>query len=536
MSDKIHSPATPHSRRPVVLCILDGWGAREDSPDNAIAMAATPNWDRLIGNAPHSLLDTSGEAVGLPAGQMGNSEVGHMNIGGGRVVMQDLPRIDKAVADGSLAGMPALRQLIATLRESGGACHMMGLVSPGGVHAHQDHMLALAGCLDAAGIPVRIHAFLDGRDTPPRSAMEYLQRFETGLAALKDSRIATVAGRYYAMDRDKRWERVSRAYETMVDAAGERQDSAGAMIEASYRADVGDEFVEPAPIGDYAGMRDGDGLLMANFRADRAREILTALLDPAFDGFRPSRRVAFAATLGLVAYSDALDPFIAPLFPSVAVENALGEVVSRAGRRQLRIAETEKYAHVTFFLNGGEERVFDGEDRILVPSPKVATYDLQPEMSAPEVTDRLVEAIDSGRYDLIVVNYANPDMVGHTGKLDAAVRAVECIDGILGRLHDAVARAGGALLVTADHGNIEQMSAAEGGAPHTAHTTNRVPFVLADAAGESWTLEDGRLADIAPTILALMGLKAPAEMTGHSLASPAARPARAAELRRNAGA
>lgn len=509
------------SPRPVVLCILDGWGHRTEVEDNAIAQAATPVYDRLLATGPRALLRTSGDDVGLPAGQMGNSEVGHQNIGAGRIVLQDLPRIDQAVADGSLAGNATLRDLIARLQQSGGTCHLMGLLSPGGVHAHQDHIAALARIVADAGVPVRVHAFLDGRDTPPRSAAGFLERFQAAIADAPDTAIATVCGRYYAMDRDQRWERVVQAYDALVDAAAPRTPTARAAVEAAYGADTGDEFVLPTVIGDYAGIQDGDGLLMANFRADRARELLTALLDPGFDGFARGRIVRFAASAGMVSYSEALDGLLGMLFPPPLLRHTLGEVVAAAGLRQLRIAETEKYAHVTFFLNGGEERTFDGEDRVLVPSPKVATYDLQPEMSANEVTDRLVDAIGNGSYDLIVVNYANPDMVGHTGKMPAALRAVETIDHCLGRLETAVAAAGGVMLVTADHGNIELMRDQGSGQAHTAHTTLEVPVLLVNPPAPL-RLRDGRLADIAPTVLALLGLPQPAEMTGADLTSVSA--------------
>jgi len=521
------SESTPDRPRPVVLCILDGWGHRTDIEDNAIAQASTPVYDALLAGAPHALLRTSADDVGLPAGQMGNSEVGHQNIGAGRVVLQDLPRIDKAVADGSLAASPALATLIERLRDSCGACHLLGLLSPGGVHSHQDHLLALARAVSAAGIEVRLHAFLDGRDTPPRSADGYVAGVEAAIADDRRIAIATVTGRYYAMDRDKRWERVARAYDCLTRGEGDGFGSAAAAIEAAYATDTSDEFVTPSVIGGYAGMQDGDGLLMGNFRADRAREILTALLDPTFDGFARRHRPQFATAVGMVSYSAALDEFLTSLFPPVPLTHTLGETVASAGMTQLRIAETEKYAHVTFFLNGGEERTFDGEDRILVPSPKVATYDLQPEMSAGEVTDRLVEAIGSGSYDMIVVNYANPDMVGHTGIMAAALKAVETIDTCLGRLQKAVTDAGGVMLVTADHGNIEQMRDPSSGDPHTAHTVNLVPLVLVNApAGIG--IGDGRLADIAPTMLDLMRLPIPAEMTGHSLlVDAAAQPAQA---------
>ena len=501
--------------RPVVLCVLDGWGHRPETEHNAIALAETPVWDRLTGARPCGLLATSGAAVGLPEGQMGNSEVGHTAIGAGRAVLQDLPRIDKAVADGSLARNPALLALVGRLRESGGRCHLMGLLSPGGVHAHEDHIAALARIVSEAGVPAHIHAFLDGRDVPPRSARDDLPRFVAAIRSLPDVRIATVAGRYYAMDRDRRWERTARACDALVSAEGRPAAGTAAAVSQSYGRDVGDEFVEPAVIDGYGGMADGDGLIMANFRADRARQILGALLDPAFDGFVRTRRVRFAAACGMGSYSETLDSLIEPMFPPLPVADHLGAVVSRAGLRQVRIAETEKYAHVTFFLNGGEERKMPGEERVLVPSPRVATYDLQPEMAAPEVTDRAVDAIAGGRFDLIVVNYANTDMVGHTGDLAAAMAAVAAVDGCLGRLAGAIEAAGGALLVTADHGNAERMRSPDGSTPHTAHTDGPVPAVLVGAG--DLALGDGTLADVAPTLLDLMGLPAPAAMTGRSL-------------------
>lgn len=499
--------------RPVVLCILDGWGEREETEHNAIAAARTPVWDRLKATSPHARIDASGGEVGLPHGQMGNSEVGHMNIGAGRVVMQDLPRIDAAITDGTLAGNTELTAFIAALRESGGAAHLMGLVSPGGVHSHQGHIAALANILADAGVTVVLHTFLDGRDTPPSSARDYLADL---IDAAPRARIATVSGRYYAMDRDKRWDRVAKAYMAVAEAEGARADDPLAAIEAAYADSVTDEFVAPTVIGDYAGMRDGDGLLMANFRADRAREILGALIDPDFDGFSRKRLIGFAAKAGMVEYSTRLAGLMSALFPPAELKNVLGAVVADAGLAQLRIAETEKYAHVTFFLNGGEEAEFPGEDRILVPSPKVATYDMQPEMSAPEVTDRLVEAISGGKYDLIVANYANTDMVGHTGDLKATVTAVEAVDAALGRIEAAVRDAGGALLVTADHGNAENMHDPATGQPHTAHTQNLVPLVMAGEV-DGMRIDDGRLADIAPTVLEIMGLAQPDEMTGRSL-------------------
>jgi 2,3-bisphosphoglycerate-independent phosphoglycerate mutase len=510
--------------RPAVLCILDGWGHRPDPSFNAILDARTPNYDRLIATCPQGLIDASESFVGLPKGQMGNSEVGHMNLGAGRVAVPELPRIDNAVEDGSFAKHPILAELIATLKKSGGACHLLGLASPGGVHSHQDHLVFLANHIAGAGVPVWIHAFLDGRDMPPRSALECLQQIEAGLKKDLPIKFATVAGRYYPMDRDKRWERVTLGYEAIVDAKGEAAKTAKEAVEKGYAAGQDDEFVKPTVIDGYKGMKDGDGLLMFNFRADRARQILTALLDPRFDGFNRARVVKFAMAVGMVDYSAALNPFLKTLFPPATIKMGLGETVSKAGLKQLRIAETEKYAHVTFFFNGGEERVFDGEERILVPSPKVATYDLKPEMSAPEVTDKLVDAIGSGKFDLIVVNYANSDMVGHTGNLDAAIKAIEAVDTALGRLMDAVKKAGGALFITADHGNAEQMFDEKTHQKHTQHTLNRVPALLFNAPANVRSLSDGKLADVAPTMLALMGLPKPTEMTGHSLLSEMSRP------------
>lgn len=499
-------------RRPVMLVVLDGWGWRDDPADNAVLQARTPTFDRLWATCPHALLHTSGLDVGLPEGQMGNSEVGHLNIGAGRVVMQDLPRIGGAIKGGQVADVPALRSLVTRLRESGGTCHLMGLVSPGGVHSHQDHAAALAHLLADAGVPTLVHAFTDGRDTPPRSAGEDIARL---LAALPSSvGIATVSGRYYAMDRDKRWDRVSKAYGALVAAEGPHFPNAGAVIADSYARDLSDEFVLPSVVGNYRGMQDGDGVLCFNFRADRVREILAALLDPSFSGFPRKRTVQFAAAAGMTQYSEELDAFLGTIFPPQRLDKVLGQVVADAGRTQLRMAETEKYPHVTYFLNGGEEAQYPGEDRIMVPSPKVATYDLQPEMSAPELTDKAVGAIESGKYDLIVLNYANPDMVGHTGSLPAAIKAVETVDAGLGRIADAIARSGGALLVTADHGNCEMMRDPATGGPHTAHTTNPVPVLLQGGDGP---LRAGRLADLAPTLLELMGLPKPAEMTGTSL-------------------
>jgi 2,3-bisphosphoglycerate-independent phosphoglycerate mutase len=511
--------------RPAVLCVLDGWGHRPNPKDNAILDARTPNYDRLIATCPQGLIDASETFVGLPKGQMGNSEVGHMNLGAGRVAVPELPRIDKAIETGDLAKNKILTELIGSVKKSGGACHLLGLASPGGVHSHQDHLVALANIIAGAGVPVWIHALLDGRDMPPRSAHKCLEHIAKSLKAGLPIKFATVGGRYYGMDRDKRWERVAKAYDAIVDAKGESAKTPKEAVDNGYAAKLNDEFVLPTVIDGFKGMKDGDGLLMFNFRADRARQILTALLDPMFDGFKRGRLVSFADAVGMVEYSAALGEFLKTLFPPAVIKMGLGETVARAGLKQLRIAETEKYAHVTFFFNGGEERQFDGEERILVPSPKVQTYDLKPEMSAPEVTDRLVEAIGSGKFDLIVVNYANTDMVGHTGILPAAIKAVEAVDASLGRLMDAVRKAGGILFVTADHGNAELMYDEQTHQKHTQHTLNRVPALLFNAPDNIRSLADGKLADVAPTMLALMQLPQPKEMTGHSLLSEIARPA-----------
>ena len=513
----MNTPNSAKRPKPVVLCILDGWGERDGGADNAIAHAHTPNLDRMRAIYPRSTLEASELHVGLPTGQMGNSEVGHMNIGAGRIVMQELPRIDQAIMDGTIATLEPLTAMVGDLARTDRVCHLLGLVSPGGVHSMQDHLVALVRVLDKAGVKARLHAFLDGRDTPPSSALGFVRTVQTQLADTSHFKIATVTGRYYAMDRDKNWERVALAYNAMAHGVGAAAPDAISAINASYAAGKTDEFMLPAIIDGYSGMNDGDAVLMFNYRADRARQILTALVDPAFTGFARKRQIAFSHRIGMTDYSEALSKHLATLFPQRSLDNILGQVISDAGLTQLRIAETEKYAHVTFFLNGGEEREFPGEERILVPSPKVATYDLKPEMSAIEVTDKLVDAIRSDKFDLIVVNYANGDMVGHTGLFEAAKKAAETVDRCLGRLEAILLEKGGTMLITADHGNCEDMEDEENHQPHTAHTLNLVPFIAVNPPAGVQRVGPGVLADVAPTVLDLLGVPAPKEMTGRSL-------------------
>ncbi len=499
--------------KPVVLCILDGWGYREDREANAPALANTPTFDRLWSTCPHAFLVTYGPDVGLPTGQMGNSEVGHTNIGAGRVVAMDLGQIDLAIEDGSFFDNEAIGAFSETLKKSRGTAHLMGLTSPGGVHAHQDHIVAAAKLLTDKGVPVMVHVITDGRDVPPKSAREQIARFT---ADLPDGvTVASVTGRYFAMDRDNRWDRVGKAYNAMINAKGETAGSADAAIAAAYERGETDEFIAPTVVDGFDGIKDGDGIFFINFRADRAREILRAIGEPGFDAFETGDRPDYAALLGMVEYSDGHNDYMTTAYPKRKIVNTLGEWVSKQGLTQFRLAETEKYPHVTFFLNGGVETPYDGEDRFMPKSPNVATYDMQPEMSAPEVSDKFVEAIEKG-YDLIVVNFANPDMVGHTGDLDAAIKACEAVDHGLGRAIDALEKAGGAIVVTADHGNCETMVDPETGGPHTAHTTNLVP-VIVYGGPDGASLRDGRLCDLAPTVLDLMGQPLPDEMTGVSL-------------------
>lgn len=498
--------------KPVVLTILDGWGLREDSTANAPILADTPTMDRLMATCPHATLITHGPDVGLPRGQMGNSEVGHTNIGAGRVVAMDLGQIDLAIEDGSFFENAAIRDFARAVKATGGTAHIMGVVSDGGVHGHVTHIKAAVKALTDQSVPVAIHAITDGRDVAPTSAHGFVQDLDNSLP--HSACIATVIGRYYAMDRDTRWDRVERAYDAMISGQGIHAETAEQAVKDAYTQEETDEFISPRVIGGYAGVQPGDGFFCLNFRADRAREILSAIGDPDFDGFHRDKP-HLSALLGMVDYSTAHNAYMTTAYPKQEIKNTLGEWVAKHGLRQFRLAETEKYPHVTFFLNGGQEAAENGEDRFMPKSPKVATYDLQPEMSAAEVTEKFVAAIEAG-YDLIVTNYANPDMVGHTGDLDAAMKACEAVDTGLGQVVAAVQSAGGAMIVTADHGNCETMVDPETGGPHTAHTTNLVPVILLGGP-KGASLRDGRLADLAPTLLQLMGLPQPDEMTGKSL-------------------
>ena len=508
------------SRKPHVLIVLDGFGHSETSTSNAIQAANMPRWRQLLAECPHGLVSGSGEDVGLPDGQMGNSEVGHMNLGAGRVVYQDFTRITKSIRDGDFFANPVICAAVDKAVQAGKAVHILGLLSPGGVHSHEDHLHAMVDLAVQRGAgAVFVHAFLDGRDTPPRSAEPSLSALEAKLAATGKGRIASVVGRYYAMDRDNRWDRVEAAYRLLTEGVGTRAESAVAALQASYAADVSDEFVKPAVIPDAAGdaalIGDGDAVVFMNFRADRARELTKAFVDPELPGFERRVRPQLAGFVMLTEYSAKIAAPVA--FPPSSLHNSLGEYLAGLGKTQLRIAETEKYAHVTFFFSGGREEPYDGETRILVPSPDVATYDLQPEMSADEVTDKLVAAIRSGEHDLLVCNYANGDMVGHTGVFDAAVKACETLDRCIGRLADAVRESGGEMIITADHGNVEQMFDDETGQPHSAHTCERVPFVYVGPRHDVRIADGGVLSDVAPTLLALMQLPQPPEMTGRPL-------------------
>ncbi|WP_419902793.1 2,3-bisphosphoglycerate-independent phosphoglycerate mutase [Kiloniella sp.] len=507
-------PSTLNKPKPVILCILDGWGFRREDDHNAINLAKTPLIDRLSNQVPLGYLATCGRDVGLPDGQMGNSEVGHMNIGAGRVVMQSLPRIDTAIEDGSFTKNPALLDTISKLKQSGGTAQVLGVISNGGVHGHQSQTSALVRTLESAGIPVVVHAILDGRDSAPQSAADFVKDFQRETPGVI---IGTVLGRYYAMDRDNRWERVQLAYDAITSGKGEKATSPDEAINKSYKDKVWDEFVLPCVMDGYQGMKDGDAVIMTNFRADRARQILHAFIDADFSGFEREYHPKCNSFLGMVAYSDELAQKMGVMFSPRDLTKTLGEIVSAAGLNQFRIAETEKYPHVTYFFNGGVEEPLPGEERIMIPSPKVATYDLQPSMSAPEVNAKLCEAITSGKFEMLICNFANCDMVGHTGDLNAAIEAAETVDGCLKDIYAAVQSVDGHLLITADHGNAEEMLDPITGLPHTAHTLNPVPILLVNGPDNVTKIANGRLADIAPTILDLLHLDQPAEMDGQSL-------------------
>mgnify|MGYP001565791943 CR=1 FL=1 len=519
-ADKTNQHATS-ARTPHLLLILDGWGHREEKEANAIQLAETPTWDNLWQSRPRTLISGSGLDVGLPPGQMGNSEVGHMNLGAGRVVHQDFTRISQAIEDRSFFENPVLKQAIGAANKRRGAVHIMGLVSPGGVHSHEEHIKAaitLAFAEQASA--VYLHAFLDGRDVPPRSAADSLQQLDDHIKSQGRGGIASIVGRYYAMDRDNRWDRVSCAYALLTESTSDFvATSALAGLKQAYDRDESDEFVKPTSIeidGETASINDGDSLIFMNFRADRAREITRAFVTEGFSEFERHTTPQLASFVCLTQYAADIDCPCA--FGPEALNNTLGEYLANLNKSQLRIAETEKYAHVTFFFSGGKEALVAGEERVLVQSPSVATYDLQPEMSAPELTDKLVGAIESGKFDVIVCNYANGDMVGHTGNLDAAIKAVQCVDDCLLRITHAIETAKGHCLITADHGNVEQMSDHETGQAHTAHTSELVPLIYVGGAATEFNDElKGTLADVSPTLLSLMQLPQPPEMTGHSL-------------------
>ncbi len=499
--------------KPFVLMVLDGWGYREDQAGNAIALARKPNWDRLWNTCSHTLISGSGHDVGLPDGQMGNSEVGHMNLGAGRVIYQELTRIDLAVEEGDFFKNSVLCHAVKQAVDKEKAVHILGLLSPGGVHSHELHLQAMVKLAAQQGAKqIYVHAFLDGRDTAPQSAEASLKAMDQVLQSSQVGRIASIVGRYYAMDRDKRWERVEQAYDMLTQAkAPYYADNAELGLAAAYQRGENDEFVKPTLIGAPVSIQDGDAVIFMNFRSDRARQLSHAFVDDSFNSFARPKKLVLSAFVTLTEYEAGLAAQVA--YPPGSSSNTLGEWLAKAGMKQLRIAETEKYAHVTFFFNGGVETPFVGEERILVPSPKVATYDLQPEMSAPELTDKLVAAIESGHYDVIVCNYANADMVGHTGKLAPTIKAIETLDACLGRVINALHKAGGEALITADHGNAEVMENLETHQPHTAHTSLLVPLVYVGRQAQV-VVNDGKLSDVAPTLLSLIGMAPPAEMTG----------------------
>ncbi|ECC1659534.1 2,3-bisphosphoglycerate-independent phosphoglycerate mutase [Salmonella enterica subsp. salamae] len=507
------------SKKPMVLVILDGYGYREEQQDNAILNAKTPVMDALWAKRPHTLIDASGLEVGLPDRQMGNSEVGHVNLGAGRIVYQDLTRLDVEIKERTFFANPVLTNAVDQAKNAGKAVHIMGLLSAGGVHSHEDHIMAMVELAAERGAEkIYLHAFLDGRDTPPRSAEASLKKFEDKFAALGKGRVASIVGRYYAMDRDNRWDRVEKAYDLMTMAQGEFQaDTAVAGLQAAYARDENDEFVKATVIRAEgqadAAMQDGDTLIFMNFRADRAREITRAFVNADFDGFARKKVVNLNFVM-LTEYAADIKTVVA--YPPASLANTFGEWMAKNDKTQLRISETEKYAHVTFFFNGGVEEPFAGEERILINSPKVATYDLQPEMSSAELTEKLVAAIESGKYDTIICNYPNGDMVGHTGVMDAAIKAVEALDNCIEQVTKAVESVGGQLLITADHGNAEQMRDPATGQAHTAHTNLPVPLIYVGEKNVK-VVEGGKLSDIAPTMLSLMGMEIPQEMTGKPL-------------------
>jgi 2,3-bisphosphoglycerate-independent phosphoglycerate mutase len=513
-------PADTTAHRPTMLCILDGWGISNSNEGNAAALADTPNLDKLFATCPHSRLEASGLAVGLPEGQMGNSEVGHMNLGAGRVVYQDLTRISKSIEDGDFFRNEVLGNIMDQVSRAGTTLHLLGLLSDGGVHSLNTHLYALVDMAKQQGVQhVRIHPILDGRDTPPRSALSYIRELEQYLDTAGYGRIATLSGRFYTMDRDRRWDRIEHAYTCLTESCGTRFPDAQSAVEAAYAAGTTDEFVEPCviePVDSNSSIQDGDGVIMFNFRSDRAREISRALTDPGFSAFKRRQVPDLCGYVCLTEYDETLELPVA--FPPEEYPDILAQVVSAAGLRQLRIAETEKYAHVTFFFNGGREEPFPGEERILIPSPQdVPTYDLKPQMSAEEVARSVIEQINTNCPDLIILNFANPDMVGHTGNLEAAIKAVECVDRCCARVCEAFTNAGGHMLVTADHGNCEQMLAPDGG-QHTAHTSNPVPLIyVSNDTPENARIDSGILADIAPTLLHMLSLPQPEAMTGHNL-------------------
>ena len=501
-------------KKPLILIIMDGFGMRNSEVGNAILAAKRPNLDRIFAENPTTQLGASGLDVGLPDGQMGNSEVGHTNIGAGRIVYQELTRISKAIQDGDFFENQAFRNAIANCKEHGSKLHIMGLMSPGGVHSHMEHIFGLLDLAKKNGLTkVYVHCFMDGRDVPPTSGADYIEQLQAKLDETGVGSIATIEGRYYAMDRDNRFERVEKAYAAMVYGEGEHNPDAAAAMQASYDAGVTDEFVVPVVVTEGATIDANDSVIFANFRPDRAREITRTLVDPEFSGFE-RKKGFFPLNYVCMTQYDATMPNVNVAFKPQSLENTFGEYISKKGLTQLRIAETEKYAHVTFFFNGGVEAPYENESRDLIPSPKVATYDLQPEMSAHLVCDKVVEEIKSGKFDVIILNYANCDMVGHTGVFDAAVAAVEAVDTCVGRTVDAIREMGGVAMITADHGNADQMLQDDGVSPFTAHSCNPVPFCV---VGYPCTLHEGRLADIAPTMLQVMGLEQPEEMTGKSL-------------------